>query len=786
MENKFLYPEGFQKQEGLQIDFKRITFRAIRYWYLVALSLLIAFAVAFVKNRYTTPVYPVTGSIIIKETEETGGAELLYKNALIDPYRNYFNEIYILKSYPLIQKVVEDVNLEINFFREGRILSLDAYATAPVEGKILKKQSNDSQVFSFRILDEHTFELESQGSGEGAVYRFGEPFQVKGYELLITPKKDNHILSYQGKDYRMVIRDPYQVARSYASRLNVEWAEEGSSVVNLTLNGAVPEKEVDFLNGLISHYQQNDLERKNRAATRTIDFISKELSGIKDSLRFFEIELERFKDKNVTTNLEGEALRLYQKLEEFELQKTEIIVSENYYKYLDKYITESKDLDQVILPSSMGISDPILSNLVSKMVDLQLEAKMFLQSEKSQNPLIAEKTKRIGQIRNDIVESVNSLRSTDKIKMDYLSSQISGLEKQLARLPVAERQLVSIERNYNLLENLYVFLMQKMAEAGISKAANTSDIIVVNPPDVSGGPISPRKAQNYYIALGLGLLIPFGLFVLLEIFNNKIQSREDVEKITDIPFIGGIGHKKREDNLVVNKSPKSAVAESFRALRSNLNYFTGNQDRKVFLVTSSLSGEGKTFTSVNLATVLAVSGKRTVLIGADMRRPRIFGDFNLVNDFGLSSYLSGLQPLEQVVQSTFIENLYLLPGGPVPPNPSELLLTDRVSGLFETLKEKFDYIILDTPPVALVTDAFVLSKFADHTIFVVRQDYTPKNVLRTIHDYYKDGRIKNMSLVLNDIFRSGPGYGYGYGYAYGYGYGYGYGSLKNEGYYSED
>lgn len=786
MENKFLYAEGIQKQEGLQIDFKRIGFRAIRYWYIVILCLVVALAMAFLINRYTTPVYPVTGSIIIKEAEETGGAELLYKNALVDPYRNYFNEIYILKSYPLIQKVVEDVNLEINFYREGRILSLDAYATAPVEGKILKKQNSESHSFSFRVLDEHTFELESDRSGEASVYRFGEPFEVNGYQLLITPKKDNHILSYQGKDYRMVIRNPYQVARSYANRLNVEWAEEGSSVVNLNLSGTVPEKEIDFLNALISHYQRNDLERKNLAATRTIDFISHELSGIKDSLRFFEIELERFKNKNVTTNLEGEALRLYQKLEDFELQETEMIVTENYYKYLEKYITEGKDLDQVILPSSMGISDQILSGLVSQMVDLQLDAKLFIQSEKAQNPLITEKRKRIDEIKNDILESVNSLRSTDKIKREYLSSQISRLEKQLEHLPVAERQLVSIERNYNLLENLYVFLMQKMAEAGISKAANTSDVMVVNPPDVSGEPISPKRKQNYYIAVGLGLLVPFGFFVLLEIFNNKIQSREDVEKITDIPFIGGIGHKKRDDNLVVNKSPKSAVAESFRALRSNLNYFTGNEDQKIFLVTSSLSGEGKTFTSVNLATVLAVSGKRTVLIGADMRRPRIFGDFNLVNDFGLSSYLSGLQPLEQVVQSTFIDNLYLLPGGPVPPNPSELLLTERVSSLFESLKKEFDYIILDTPPVALVTDAFVLSKFADHTLFVVRQNYTPKNVLRTIHDYYKDGRIKNMSLVLNDIFRSGPGYGYGYAYAYGYSYGYGYGSLKNEGYYSED
>ncbi len=785
MNNQFPASE-IAHREGLPIDFKRVGFRALRYWYVIVLSLTISLTIAFVHNRYAIPVYPVTTSVIIRETEETGGAELLYKNALIDPYKNYLNEPYILKSYPMLQLVVEDLNFDMTFQREGRILTLDAYDQIPIKARLTRKNGSYGKNLLFRILSNKTFGLKFEESGKDEVFEFGQEITFQNHHLVFIIKTGEKVEPFINKEYNLIIHDPNQVARSYSGRLNIEWAEVGAGILNLSINGTVPQKEIDFLNGLIQRYQQNDLDRKNMAATRTVAFINTQLMSITDSLRFFEGQLQRFKDKNVTTNLEGEALRFYQKLEILELQKTDFKVHDTYYQYIKENISKGTNLDQIILPDAVGISDNILGGLISKMVDLQIEVRLALSSEKIQNPVVIEKQKRINEIKGDIIESLKTLESTDQIKLEYLETQIRNIERQMDKLPLAERQLVSIQRNYELQENLYVFLMQKKAEADISKASNTSDVIVVNPPGLAGGPISPRKSQNYSIAIALGLIIPFGLFVLLELFNDKVQSREDIEKITDIPFIGGIGHKKVESNLIVSQNPKSAVAESFRALRSNLNYFTGHQDKKVFLVTSSLSGEGKTFTSVNLATVLALSGKKTILIGADMRRPRIFEDFQLNNESGLSTYLSEMSDLKSVIQPTSIENLYLLAGGPVPPNPSELLLKERIGNMFEELKESFDYIILDTPPVALVTDAFVLSKYADHTLFVIRQDYTPKNVLRTIHDYYRDGRIKNLSLVLNDIFRSGPGYGYGYGgYGYSYGYGYNYNSKGDKSYYEE-
>jgi capsular exopolysaccharide synthesis family protein len=284
----------------------------------------------------------------------------------------------------------------------------------------------------------------------------------------------------------------------------------------------------------------------------------------------------------------------------------------------------------------------------------------------------------------------------------------------------------------------------------------------------------------------VGLVIPILIFILFELINDKIQSKEDIDKVNSIPFIGGVGHNSSSSNLSVKEKPKSGLAESFRALRSNLNFFTGNQTKKVFMVSSSISGEGKTFTTINLATVFAMSGKKTLIVGADMRRPKIFQDFNRSNDHGLSTYLSGISQFDQVVQTTEIENLFLVSGGPVPPNPSELLLTNKFEEFVKRALEIYDFVLIDTPPLALVTDAFVMSKFVDHTVFVMRQNYSPKEFVRSIDEYYQSGKIKNISILLNDIYKSGLGYGYGQSYAYQYGYGYGGAKKNGNGYYSDN
>lgn len=792
MENSLFNSEQ-QGQSGFTLDFKRVLARAIRFWYVIVLSLGIALVISFYKTRYSERVYPVSASILIREMQETGGAELLYKNALIDPYRNYLNEPYIIRSYPLIEKVVKRLNFHVAFYREGYFMTTEAYSYIPVKAEWCNPEEFKSGRFLFKLIDEKRYSLrlfdEKNDSDTPPTYALGDSIQIGEYKLCIRSIPEKQIKPYVGVPFLLSIQNPTAVAGSYIGRLKVEWAAVGAGIINLSLTGTNPEKEIDFLDALIQIYRNEDLEKKNEAATRTILFIKDQLIGIKDSLRKVEYQLERFGNTGRVKDMSTEAQRLFTKLEVFEVQRAELMIRNNYYQYLEEYLQKGEGrLDQVILPSSMGISDPVLSSLLGRMIEVQQEVKMYTDPERGKdNPMVQTKMERIASMKRDVQEAVRTLQSTDKIKMNFLRKQLEDTEKQIGLLPASERQLISVQRNYSLLENLYVFLMQKLSEAEISQASNTSDIIPVNPP-MQGGAISPKPTQSHTIAFILGLAIPLGLFVLFELVNNKVQSKEDIEKVTSIPFLGGVGHNVSGNNLTVLEKPKSGVAESFRALRSNLNYFTGNKTKQVFMVSSSISGEGKTFTTINLATVFALSGKRTLIVGADMRRPKIFEDFDCSNDVGLSTYLSGLNEFDQIVQSTKVENLYLVSGGPVPPNPSELLLGDRFAQFIKSSLEQFEFVIIDTPPLALVTDAFVISTHVDHTVFVLRQNYSPKQFINSINEYYKSGKIKSISILLNDIYKSGLGYGYGQGYAYNYGYsyGYGYGRKKNgEGYYSD-
>lgn len=787
MDNSSFDQEQPQIQQGVTLDFKRVLARAIRFWYVIVISLGAALAIAFYNNRYTQKVYPVSASIVILEAKEMGGAaDMLFKNSLIDPYRNYLNEPYIIRSYPLIEEVVKDLNFHVTFEREGYFMTTEAYDYMPVVASWCNPNEIKEGKFIFKLVDDTHYSLATfseKGDHPELVFVINDSIQFEEYSLCIRRQPNRKLTDFIGVPFLLSIKNPNVIAGSYISRLQVEWAELGSGVVNLSLTGTNVKKEIDFLAGLINSYQDRDLEKKNEAARRTIDFIQKQLSGIKDSLRIVEYQLERFGNSSRVKDMSADAQRYLMKIEEFEMQKSELLIRKNYYQYLNEYLNKGDgNLDQIILPSSIGLVDPVLGSLLSKMVDLQLEIKMYMDPTRERNPLVTDKLQRIREIKENVLESVETLKSTDKIKMDFLNKQLTAIEKQLNLLPASERQLIAVQRNYSLLENLYVFLMQKLSEASISEASSTSDIRVVNPP-MRGGAISPKPIQNLLIATFAGLAIPFIIFVIFEILNNKVQSKEDIDKMSSIPFLGGVGHSTGS-NLAVKESPKSGVAESFRAMRSNLNFFTGNKSKQIFMVSSSISGEGKTFTTINLATVFALSGKKTLIVGADMRRPKIFEDFNRANQLGLSTYLSGISEFNDVVQDTEIENLFFISGGPVPPNPSELLLTSRFENFIKLANDQFDFVIIDTPPLALVTDAFVISKFVDHTVFVLRQNYSPKVFIRSIDEYYQTGKLQNMSIILNDIYKSGLGYGYGQSYAYHYGYGYG--AYGGYGYYSDD
>ena len=798
---QFISAEVKEQAGGIQINFKRVLDRALGFWYFFVISLVIAFFIAFMTNRYSQRIYPVSASIIIKENEENVGAKFLYNNELLNPYRNFYNEIFIMRSYSLLQEVIEDLGFDVSFYREGEIMTTEYYdRNFPVKFHILPTSQKPYGIsMYFEVHDDESFSLQyvtaekTHTGKEFSALHFNDTIKINGYSMALVAKGDLDELI--GKTFVVRFNDPLALARDYSSRLNIGYAQLGAAVVNLEINGSVPQKEVDFLNKFIERYQQFDVEKKNTVATMAMSFLDQQLRVIGDSLKLYEDQVEQFKQRNVITDMTQETNRLNSKIQAYEEERLQYKLTENYYDYITGLL-KNDQYEGIFTPASVGVTDAIVATLINEAIELQTQVKIYQNNKKrgaelvSENPKFKEGLLRIGYLKGDILKAIENSRKTQEINNRFMNDQIQLIHRQLAKLPGSERELISIKRNYSLKETLYIFLLQKRTEAGLSEASTTSDIMVVNPPN-AGGSIAPKVRQNYGFAAGAGLLIPTLIFVLMEILNNRIQSKDDIERVTSVPLIGAVGHNAASEPLIVLNRPRSGISEAFRALRSNLNYFTGNKDHQIFIVASSVPGEGKSFTALNLASVFSLAGKRTIIVGADLRKPKLYDDLNLKNECGLSQYLSGMAGLDEIIQKSAVENLFLISGGPMPPNPSELLIKPAMEHLLSELRKQFDFVIIDTPPLSLVTDAFVLAPFADHTLFLIRQNYTPMIALNALQDYYSTGKLTKISVLFNDLQKSGLGYGYGYNYGYGYGYGYGDGYFKRRkrtssgGYYSD-
>src|SRR5690606_3038928 len=395
------------KEEGLSIDFKRVLNRCIRYWYVIVACLAVALLTAFLRNRYATRIYPIYSSILIKEGRETPTMSVMGNNPLFVSYRNYYNELHILKSYPLIRDVLVAQNFGVSFYREGNLRSSEAYDYVPFLMKVVDNGAIRVQRFYIKASDTIQYTLSPNGETDPPVegpktFAFGDTIHYGGLKLCVTLRSKNVLNQFNNVPFLMTYRNEASLTGQYVGRLQADWAEQGAGVINLTISDAVPSKGIDFLNGLIRSYQEYDLDKKNQVATCTIEFLNEQLQAISDSLNKADLQLERFKDKNVITDLSSETVRLYEKMERLGIERTELIMFDHYYQYLIDYIDKNRNLDQIILPSSVGLNDPILGQLVARMVDVQLELKMVAGSGKSDNPLIADRQRQINEIKEDI------------------------------------------------------------------------------------------------------------------------------------------------------------------------------------------------------------------------------------------------------------------------------------------------------------------------------------------------------------------------------------------------
>jgi tyrosine-protein kinase Etk/Wzc len=488
--------------------------------------------------------------------------------------------------------------------------------------------------------------------------------------------------------------------------------------------------------------------------------------------------------KNSFIDLSREGTLIQNRLEKFENEKTTFELQLQYYEYLSEYLNIENAGGTIISPSVMGITDQVLIRLVNELSAYQKELGKIGFNISGDQPAFVLMNKQMDEARQALRENVRNGIAGLKLSVAESDRKISGVEIEINRLPSTERKLINIQRKFDLNNTVYTYLLEKRSESGIARASNVSDNRIIDAASqYSSVLIKPKTRINYFIALILGFLLPIVILLLIDFFNDKVIDKKDIEGKTKVPVIGYISHSEGKNEIAVVEKPGSSLAESFRSVRTAIKYFVKENKVAVIAVSSTISSEGKTFISINLAAITAMLGKKVLLIGLDLRKPRINKVFEFENSPGMSSYLSGNCEYEDIIRKTQIDNLYYAPSGPIPPNPAELIETEQMRKFMERAKKEFDYIVIDTPPVAIVTDTLLLAPYVDVNLFIVRQRYTSRNTLELVEQLNNHGELKNMAIVINDINLSGYyGYGMRYGYSMGYGYSYGY-NYYNRGYY---
>ncbi|MAR39438.1 MAG: hypothetical protein CMD22_01905 [Flavobacteriales bacterium] len=765
------------------IDFREFLFKLINNWFYFLLSILLALLIAFGYTRYSKEYYRVFTKVYINnDNDKSSAADVLY-NSITESKASLKDEVNIFTSYPLVFQTVSDLRFDISYDLEGNIKTTESFH-APIKVLCSSEviQNNPNISFSVDVLDDTTFRLYCKKYSFENVYLFGEEVELEGFNFII--ERDNTVKFDKIPTTIVRFNKLKQVAKEYQRKIQIEKLEKESNIITLYILEEDQTKGIVFLNTLVNNFIDNQIETKKKSSLNTVSFIQEKINSIEDSLSLIEIKLQEYKNSHQIPDINLKTQNLYKNISELESELSTYKYQDKYYSYLEEYINNGNGLERVVAPSTYGITNSSLSDLIKQLVSIQLEKNVLIDGGQINNPSVKDFDLQLNQLSINIKEVIlNSKKSNSTIIKD-LKERITIEESSLSFLPIEQRELLNIERIQKTSEGLYMFLLQKKSEAEITASSITSNVRHIEPAAFfNKKSVLPNVYQVYSISLLIGVLFPLLFLLILDVINDKIKSRIDLERLTKINLIGLIGRNHSAHNLLLRLNPKSAIAEGFRALRSNLVYQDKDLNDKVYLVTSSLSGEGKTFIASNLAVVFANSGKKTLLLGADMRRPKIYEDFSTENIKGLSSLLEGIHSIDDVTIHSEEKNLDVIISGPPPENPSDILLSDNFESVINTLKEKYDKIIIDTAPVGLVADAYMVMKYTDVNLYIIRQNYTGKEVLRFVNGLHKSQRIENLHLILNDVSSGSGVYGYGK-YSYGYSYGHNYGNKY--GYYTKD
>lgn len=768
-----------------KINLKEVIRKFTGKWYYFLIVLLIMIPLAYAYVYFADNYYLVRASILLNGEVKNGlNAEKFLKGMeLMTSQTELEDEIGILKSYSLSESTIKKLDFGITYYSKSNFRSVEQYGAGypfKIELDSTVNQLVEVPIYIRRVApgtysvnvaakNVGTYNFYTNQSTESvpevkikALSPIDKPFAARNLSFRVRFNSNG----LPEDDYYFVIHNLNSLANYYREELDVKPVARDANMVEVKLRTRNPAKGILMLNTLLDVYRANELDKKNQLGFKTIHFIDDQLGGVTNELRQVETSLESFRSRNNILDINTTAENYNKRLDRLEADRSILEQKLKYYKYIAASLDKETDLKKIEAPSTFGLEDPVLNNLLMDLTRLNQERIGLNYSTKEGNPVAEVLELKIASARKSLIENVNNFIGASTQALADIDAQTLEVRRNVQGLPRSERELVNIKRRFDFNDNVYNYLLEKRAEAGIAIASNTVEKTIVDRARlVSNEPISPNKRLILMATIVLGFLFTTAIIIVHDAVNDNLITSRDIEHNSHIPSIGTIPHgTKSEQASIVVTNAKSAVGESFRSLRVNLQYLTLGSETSVIGITSSVGAEGKTFCSVNLAAAIAQSGKKTVIIDADLRKPKVHTVFNLKNEKGLSNYLIGNCTLKDIINYTTIKGLDIIPSGPIPPNPVDLIGLPRMAELIEDLKHIYNTIIIDSPPVGFVSEFIILMKYTNANLYVVRSNHTNRYHLEKINRLYEDKKISNVSILLNDSKTSLNGYGYRYHY----------------------
>ncbi|MBN9285014.1 MULTISPECIES: polysaccharide biosynthesis tyrosine autokinase [Flavobacterium] len=768
---------NFEEQNENNFSIREQIDKYLIHWRWFVLGVILSLVAAFLYLRYyTSPSYKAVSTILVKDDKKGGIASELAAfsdiGMLTGAKSSVDNEVEILKSRTLVENVIQRLDLNVFYIAEGRVKSSFLYKESPIE-IVFTNKSKDFYLRNFTYTIENKsnkrFFIYDDKENKLGEYSYGSEVKTK-FGTLIVNKKLENLIDAEGKSnsnnpfvVHVKIVSLSKVTENFKSKLIVNPLSKNTSVIELSLTDPVKERAEDFLNALVRIYNEDAIADKNFISENTSRFISQRLELITDELDGVEKNVEGYKKQNKITDITSEAGLFLENASQYEKNVVETETRLKVVASMKEFLKNSKTGD--LLPNNIT-SDANTSTSIDEYNKLVLERNRILKSSTPNNPVVISLDEKIVSLKAGVDESLSRMQSALMIKKTDLDRQEGLLGGRISQIPRQEREFRILQRQQQIKESLYLYLLQKREETAISLAVTAPNAKVVDAANASDIPVSPKKSIIYLGALIIGLLLPFGVIYFIDLLDTKVKTRQDIEERIKAPFLGDIPQSLSANELI-NATSRSGAAEALRIAKTNLefmlNHVPDGQAKTIFL-TSTFPKEGKTFVTANMAATIALSGKKVLLIGMDIRNPRL-DDYIPIPAKGLTNYLSTKDDSikNYIIKHEGFEEFYVLPSGVIPPNPAELLMSKKVNSLFEELKKEYDYIIVDTAPVSLVTDTMLVAHLADVFIYVVRANYLDKRMLGVPQIIYKEKKLPNMCMLLNDTDTT-KGYGYGYGY----------------------